>query len=317
MRHLGYTALDPRSLPPDLPLICNLYIRESGRYVLYREALWPFTKADREWLLASGVDALWIHTSPADELSPQHLITLFNLPDEQVPPVAKAGLLYGSAMAVVRQATASSVSRKTLGDVSELLSLTLSYLACSPTCFATLLSVMRNDFSVYTHAVNVAVYALALGRFIGITDEQELRTLGLGAVLHDVGKARVPSEVLNKAGPLSPEEWTVMRRHPVWGKELLSVVDDLPRVVLSMVAQHHERLDGSGYPEGIAGQNLHQFSKLVAIVDAYDAVTCHRPYRPPHTRYIALSILKKETVGELDPDLFTSFVHLLSSSNRS
>lgn len=307
-----YVPLDLRSLPIGSPLICDLYIKERGRYVLYREASLPFTLADRERLLASGVRNLWVRASiDEDALLSDRLALALGLPDEEVPPLAKAGLLYRLAMATIKRALAGGISSQTLADVDRLVGTTVGYLVRHETAFPALLSVMAHDFSVFTHAMNVAVYALGLGKFIGITDRQALRHLGLGAILHDVGKARVPKEILSKPDGLSAEEWAVVRQHPLWGVEILSAADDLPADVLGIVAQHHERLDGSGYPEGLSGESLNLLPMIVAFVDAYDALTCDRPYRRARTPFDALSLLKIEMRGKLDPILFPRFVCLL------
>lgn len=306
-----YVPLDLRSLPIGSLLTCDLYIKERGGYVLYREASLPFTQADRERLLASGVSNLWVRTSiDEDVLLSDRLAIALGLPDEDLPPLAKAGLLYRSAIATIRRTLLGALSSQTLADVDRLVGSTVGYLVRHETAFSGLLNVMAHDFSVFTHAMNVAVYALGLGKFLGITDHQALRHLGLGAILHDVGKARVPKEILSKPDGLSAEEWAVVRQHPLWGVEILSTAGDLPADVLTTVAQHHERLDGSGYPGGLSGESLHLLPMIVALVDAYDALTCDRPYRA-HTPFNALSLLKTEMRGKLDPLLFPGLVCLL------
>jgi putative nucleotidyltransferase with HDIG domain len=191
--------------------------------------------------------------------------------------------------------------------------MTAGYISRSPNALPALLSLMRHHYSVYTHSINVAVYALGLGKFITAGDDRALLNLGLGAFLHDVGKARVPKELLEKPGTLTPTEWAIVREHPTWGSELLAGAEDLSEVVSTIVAQHHERLDGSGYPKGLRGADLHQFSMIVALIDSFEAMTSHRPYRPALTAYAALTILKKEMPGKLDPYLFYSLVRMLGN----
>lgn len=309
---MDYVALDLRSLPTGGPLTCDVYIREDGQYVLYRQASLPFTLADCERLLASGVSNLWVRTSTdEDNPLPHHLTVPLGLPDEEVPPLAKAGLLYRTAVAVAKRALGGSLSSETLSDVDKLVGMTVGYLVRSEAAFPALLRVMVHDISVFTHALNVTVYALGLGKFIGIDDHQTLRQLGVGAILHDVGKARVPTGILNKRGALSAEDWAIIRQHPAWGIEILSTAADLPENVLAIVEQHHERLDGSGYPMGLKGKSINHLSMIVAFVDAYDALTCDRPYRKARTPFHALSLLKTEMRGKVDPILFPGFVRLL------
>lgn len=306
----AYVPLDLDSIPSDRALVCDLYLLHDGRYVLYRDASSPFRASDRARLLANGISTVWIPNA-GEALARQRLIALLAMPDEEVPALAKAGLLYNSAVAAAQRAVAGSITEETLAEVHELIGGTVGCLARSKNAFAALLRVMRHDYSTYTHAVNVAVYALGLASFVGLTDCREARHLGVGAILHDVGKAKVPSRLLNKPAALAPAEWQIVRQHPMWGIELLGAVAELPDEAVKIVAQHHERLDGSGYPAGIHGEDLHPFSTLVALVDAYDAMTCDRPYRRALSPYDALSSLKADTYDKIDPQMFAGMVSLL------
>lgn len=308
-----YVPLTLQRLRGDLPLACDLYVNKSGRYVLYRESSLPFTGRDCDRLLGSGIKQLWVRVSAeGTNAIGQRLGVLLSLPDEQLPPPAKTQIWYGSAVALAQRSVASTVLQDTMEDVQLLVESTVTYLARSRVAFEALLWATIHDYSVYTHAVNVAVYALGLGRSIGM-DEGDLRDLGMAAFLHDIGKTRIAIEVLNKPGPLTKEEWAIMRQHPVWGEEILSDSGDLPMNVLTVVSQHHERLDGMGYPRGLAGGELHRFSTIVSLVDAFDAMTSSRCYASARTPYTALTLLKDEVGDKYDPHLFTNLVHLLGN----
>ncbi|MCL5962471.1 MAG: HD-GYP domain-containing protein [Chloroflexi bacterium] len=315
MREENYVPIDLNTLGRDLPPICDLYIQEHGQFVLYREASLPFSVEDGRRLLSGGVDSLWIRVAAEEEMEPPpRLMAILALPDETLPPHLKAGLLHESVLSIAHRTMASSVAPEDLSTVRELMSVTVEFLTGNRAAFSALLSVINHDKSLYTHAVNVSVYALGLGHLVGAGDAGELCSLGLSAFLHDVGKAKVPSEVLNKPGPLSSEEWAIIRQHPVWGKEAVSAVQDFPEIVATTVGQHHERLDGSGYPDGLVARDLHPFSRIVAIADVYDALTSNRPYRTRRTPYHALLMMRKEMLGTLDPNLFRALVNLLGNT---
>lgn len=129
----------------------------------------------------------------------------------------------------------------------------------------------------YTHAVNVAVLAVIFGKHLGL-DGQAVRDLGLAGLYHDIGKARLPEALLNKPGKLAPWERKVAHSHSVEGYRLLQAQPGVPRAVLHAVLEHHERFDGRGYPRGLADGEMHLFSRVVSIVDVYDAITSDRPY---------------------------------------
>jgi HD-GYP domain-containing protein (c-di-GMP phosphodiesterase class II) len=149
-------------------------------------------------------------------------------------------------------------------------------------CFAWL---QRKDEYTALHGLRVSVLALAFGRHLGLGREQ-LEALGVGALLHDVGMVRVPDEILKKTAELTPKEHALVQHHVAWGLEILSNSAHIPRAALEVVANHHERHDGSGYPRGLRGEQIGQFGLIGAIVDHYDAITTDRDYRTavsPHT----------------------------------
>jgi HD-GYP domain-containing protein (c-di-GMP phosphodiesterase class II) len=128
----------------------------------------------------------------------------------------------------------------------------------------------------------------------------------MGALLHDVGKVSVPLTILNKCGKLDDDEWAVMTRHPVYGVELLEGIE-FPWDVRPMVRHHHERWDGSGYPDRIAGEEIPLEARILTIADIYDALTTTRSYRAAFTHQRAMEILASEVGTSVDPLLFELF----------
>lgn len=139
------------------------------------------------------------------------------------------------------------------------------------------LTIEARDPSTNGHCERLASHAVRLGRALGLGDE-DLAALHRGGYLHDVGKVGVPDAVLLKAGPLTPEEFTLMRRHPEIGDSLCAPLQSLRRV-RPIVRGHHERLDGSGYPDRLRGDEVPMLAHIVGIVDVFDALTSERPYR--------------------------------------
>lgn len=160
---------------------------------------------------------------------------------------------------------------------------------------------------VYTlgHCERVADYACALAGDVGL-DEMTMFWFRIGALLHDVGKIVVPSEILNKPGPLSAEERAVMERHAAAGSELLADIE-FPWDILPLVRGHHERWDGRGYPDKLSGENIALSARIVCVADVFDALTTDRPYRRAFTVDEALSMMAKDQGTMFDPDLFPRF----------
>ncbi|WP_078414202.1 HD-GYP domain-containing protein [Priestia abyssalis] len=162
------------------------------------------------------------------------------------------------------------------------------------------------DDYVYSHSINVTMYALALGMELKLSDN-DLETIGIGALLHDVGKVSVPLDILDKPGKLTAEEFEEVKKHPEYGYELLRKVPTLSLLVAHCAYQHHERLDGSGYPRGLKGNQIHLFGKILAIADVYDAVTSHRVYRKAMLPHEGLEILYAGAGTLFDKQMVESF----------
>lgn len=164
------------------------------------------------------------------------------------------------------------------------------------------------DNYTFGHSVNVCVLSTVTGLQLGYTPAQ-LQTLALGALLHDVGKAFVPIEILNKPGRLTEDEMAEMRKHSEKGFDVLrKQIDQIPLLAAHIAFQHHEKQNGQGYPRGLDGDHIHEFAKIASIADVYDAITADRPYRgrmPAHDAYeliVALSDI------QFDPDILTTFL---------
>lgn len=152
-------------------------------------------------------------------------------------------------------------------------------------------NVMNYDSYVYQHSLSVTVYAIALGKKKGLNMKQ-LKELGLGAMLHDVGKMAVPIEILNKKQRLTEEEFDSIKQHTQFGFDMLRKSKTLPLLAAHCAYQHHERLDGSGYPRQIREKDIHLYGQILAVADVFDAVTSHRVYRKAMLPHEGLELLQ-------------------------
>ena len=165
---------------------------------------------------------------------------------------------------------------------------------------------------VYTrgHVERVCQYALNLAVCIGWSRKQ-IAELEFGATLHDVGKILVPEDILNKRGPLTSDEFALLRRHVEMGARMLEGITHLMAVV-PYILYHHERWDGSGYPRGLSGENIPLQGRLLAIVDSFDAMTTERPYREAMPRHVAIAEIQRQRGILYDPDLAESFCRTIT-----
>ncbi|MBP2240429.1 putative nucleotidyltransferase with HDIG domain [Cytobacillus eiseniae] len=146
------------------------------------------------------------------------------------------------------------------------------------------------DNYIFSHSLNVTMYSLAIGMELKLSPK-ELETLGLGAIFHDIGKLKVPLDVLLKPGRLSEDEFIAIKEHAEAGFQLLRKVQTISLIVAHCAYQHHERINGSGYPRGLMGKDIHYFGKIIAVADVFDAVTSNRVYRKAMLPHEGLEIL--------------------------
>ena len=161
------------------------------------------------------------------------------------------------------------------------------------------------------HVDRVASYALILGRETGLAP-WELQLLRKAAILHDVGKIGVNESILLKPGSLSADEFNHMKSHTVIGERICRPLQQ-DRLILEVIRHHHERYDGKGYPDGLAGEGIPIAARIMAVVDAYDALTSDRPYRGRLSQEQAVQILKQEAGKQFDPKIATAFVSMLET----
>jgi len=162
------------------------------------------------------------------------------------------------------------------------------------------------------HCQRLSRYAMAVGRALGV-DEPTLKALWLGGFLHDLGKIAVPDRVLLKPGRLDPDERRIIQTHPVVGAEMVQSMQTLAGV-WPIIRHHHERFDGSGYPDGLRGEAIPLGARIMAVVDVYDALHTARPYKSALSHEDAVAILRRETeAGAWDPHIVTTFIEVLDT----
>ena len=176
----------------------------------------------------------------------------------------------------------------------------------APTLRSLLSALHAHDPYTYLHSLRTVRLSLLLGRACGVS-LTELRLLSFGAVVHDLGKVFIPGDVLHKEERLNDEEWELIRRHPAEGARLLLCVS-APRGVRRVVAEHHERWDGRGYPEGLCGDQIDFNARVVAVADAFDAMTSERAYRHAAGFEAAAAELERCAGTQFDPEVVHSFL---------
>jgi putative nucleotidyltransferase with HDIG domain len=175
-------------------------------------------------------------------------------------------------------------------------------------------SIESSDSYTFGHCERVASYAVALARELGLEEEQQT-AIRIGAYLHDVGKVRVPHEILSKPGALTAEEFRVIQMHPIWGLELLATVE-FPWDIKPIIRWHHEKYDGTGYPDRLKGDEIPVSAQIICIVDVYDALTTTRSYRAAMSQAEAL-VKIRESSSWWRPDVYQAFMRTLTKVSQA
>lgn len=180
----------------------------------------------------------------------------------------------------------------------------------NPNALMWLAQIKNKDDYTAEHSLRVSVMSVALGRELDLL-EQELEDLGVAGMLHDVGKVRIPDEILNKEGSLTRDEYDVIKTHATAGRSLLMSKSDVPPVTVDVAYCHHEHINGKGYPRGISGEKIPYFAKIVSVVDAFDAITSDRVYSNGRSVLEALRILYDCRGQQFDEEIVRAFIRLV------
>lgn len=194
-------------------------------------------------------------------------------------------------------------ARKLVEDISD-------SVTRNPGALISLARLKTADDYTYMHSVAVCALMIALGRQLGI-EEVLIRKLGIAGLLHDLGKAMMPTEVLNKPGKLTDDEFRIMKSHPMEGFKLLQESQGVDDITFDVVLHHHEKTDGSGYPKGLKDAEISLYAKMGAVCDVYDAITSNRPYKAGWDPAESLRKMAEWANGHFDPTVFQAFVKSL------
>jgi HD-GYP domain-containing protein (c-di-GMP phosphodiesterase class II) len=230
--------------------------------------------------------------------------------DTQAPPERKAVLIRQESIAMMKNMlddpTADNI-REAKKGISEIVHLILK----EEQTLYYLLNITSHDHYTYTHSVSVGILGVALAKSLfKDANNHDIHALGAGFFLHDLGKVGIDNNIINKPGKLDDEEMRQIRRHPQLGFKLLQDTRQLTDESKIIALQHHERVDGAGYPKGLRGNDIHVYARICSIADVYDALTSDRPYRKKMTPFDALKLMHAEMTHHFQIDLFERFVLL-------
>jgi HD-GYP domain-containing protein (c-di-GMP phosphodiesterase class II) len=281
----------------------DLYLPgETGRRpVLYRQRELPVYESDLTRLQERGVRTLYIPQRNATSYREYLRHTL--LTNENIPPLERYHVLREATRSVLTEALSRGDTDSAVKATNELSEGLVRTVCESQLVLNDLLRVMSHDYSIFTHALNVATHCLILAQRFGICSRKELLEIGQGALLHDIGIKGVPRHVLDKPEKLSERERKLVQEHPGRGFKELCHRKELGWGQLMIVFSHHERCDGRGYPVGLMRSEIHEYARICAIADVYEALSRDRPHRKASRRRDVLEYLDRQAGRAFDEEM--------------
>lgn len=295
----------------------KIYIRQAGHLILWASENELFGVDHLTRLHENGVNEVYVQVedrSLFDEYLRSNLARV--LLDERLPVENRAKVFRAAASTMLKDVFSANLPVKRfkprhLQRLASFVEKSVRFVGQAG-AFKHLARLLSHDYTVFDHSLHVFVYAMAILNTLGLSDE-DLLAAGVGVMLHDVGKLGVDKAVLDKPEPLAPEERRLIETHPAKGVALCAA---LPLASLSTqcILFHHERLDGSGYPAGISGDDIPLPVAVLSLADVFTALTADRPYAPRISPFEALRVLRDDMPGQFDMEAFARFVSVLAGA---
>lgn len=311
----GLIPISMATLSPTALLGIDIYLRPSPNApaILFCNADEPPDFERLMPLVSQGVNKLFIDAGDRGKYQRYLRENWADLLSDESTPIANRVAIMSEVMRDVLNEEFSCGDTDSVVAASQRLgSVTCELLNDQEVVTQQLCNVLHHDYATFTHCTNVSMYCVLLARELGFSTEA-IEEIAVGGLLHDLGKLQIDERILNKPGRLDEWEFREIKKHPVTGFTLLVERDDLSFGQMMMAYQHHERIDGSGYPVGCTGEEIHPWAKLCAIVDVYEALTSNRPYRSPMTPKTALALLDKGDGTEFDSEMLKCWRHLINA----
>jgi HD-GYP domain-containing protein (c-di-GMP phosphodiesterase class II) len=232
--------------------------------------------------------------------------------DKTLPPDEKVKIVYQRSVKMISDVLEQPTIENIGGAKESIIGIVDMILSEKETANF-LLRITSHDFNTYTHSVNVGFYSVCLAKNLFYSNNvHNMHELGAAFFLHDLGKVGTPLGIISKPGPLTDPEMDSIRQHPIRGFNILQEARQVTEECKTVVLQHHERYDGTGYPEGLCGEAIHIYARICSIADVYDALTSDRPYRDKMQTFQALRLMKDEMINHFQKELFERFVLLFA-----
>lgn len=290
----------------------DVYLYLGNQYVLFAKKDQKYTAKLKEKLKDKDINNVYILSKQRHNFEnyvERNFANILN--DKDASMETRSELFYDTTIKNVKkffQKDKLQVNNELVEQLDNLVRSSINFLS-QDEAIKNIGNLLSHDYKTYSHCMQVYTLSLALINKYNFSEEEKIR-IGIGALLHDMGKLKVPSTILNKPGKLNNEEWEHIKHHPVLGMGCCTKVN-LSHEVLNCIIFHHEKCDGSGYPVGLKKEDIPTPIRILTICDIYDAITSNRAYANKETSQDAIKIMHDEMGKGLDMSLFKEFIYLL------
>lgn len=315
----NYFPVSPDTLNPDVLTDFRVYLQRGRHYVFFTKERQHFSEALKKRLLDNGIQTVY---------DPYHQQALYEtyvfenlewiLNDATISMDVKSQVFLDTTnkqISSIFENKLPALDEGTLENVEHLVASSLSFLA-TPGALKNIGQFISHDYETFSHCVHVFIYTTMLMQSLAQDwEEESFIQVGVGALLHDIGKIHIPGSILNKPGKLNSQEWEKVKTHPVQGMRMSTNVA-LSQMTLNCIMFHHEKFDGSGYPTGMKEKEIPLPVRMLTCCDVYDAITSKRSYAQANTPFTALKIMNNEMKGAFDLDVFKEFIEVLGKTKE-
>lgn len=293
----------------------DLYLNLNKHTVLYGTIGYYWVKSELEELLKSGYTHFLVKQEDKEKAHMYSKINSLPVLDKKLAPNDRILQIESIGENFTKFLWEGNITDSCVNEGKKISTSLTQCILEDKRCVSALNSLAGHDQYIYLHSIRVATYAVAIAIGMGLKDESKLAEIASGGIFHDIGKKDVPLEVLNKTGALNEDEWQAMRSHPLKGFEAVESCQLSP-IAKAIIRHHHEKPDGSGYPDGLLHANIPPEVEIATLADIFDALTSSRSYQQKRTKFQALDFIKNQMVSKkiISPDIYAALVNCLSET---
>ncbi|WP_263832806.1 HD-GYP domain-containing protein [Sulfurospirillum oryzae] len=304
------------AIKPGMQLDFNLYLERENKFHLIVEKgdIYPEKLTDNIKNTNDLSEYFYIHLTEKPSYD-NHIESYLKKisSDDTIPLNEKSLLVYKSTSDAINDLLKNPESKKSLERTKTLVDHTINIILNYDTSIKSMMSIGSHDYYTYTHSVDVSVFVIGFANYLGFSFEN-LRNIGYAAMMHDIGKNKIPHEIINKNGKLTDEEFSLMKSHPCHSYDVLKFHDEINEDILMGVRSHHEKARGNGYPDGLKLHEINDFAKIISLCDIFSALTTKRSYKNAFSSFKSLQMMKQEMINDFDEKLFYDFIRFIGKS---